>query len=101
MRYRNATTGEVSRYRCVEFAGARRGRRDPGRSDADRGRRGPAPRRGRDPALATIVEQSGDFVGIARVDGTVEYVNEAGRQMVGLADMEAAQRSSIRDYFAR
>jgi PAS domain S-box-containing protein len=36
-------------------------------------------------ALAGIVEQSTDFMSIARIDGSLEYVNPAGREMLGLA----------------
>ncbi|RFC66051.1 PAS domain S-box protein [Fulvimarina endophytica] len=36
--------------------------------------------------LATIVEQSKDFIGYADLDGRIQYVNEAGRQLIGLAD---------------
>ena len=49
--------------------------------------------------LAAIVEQSGDFIGVARLDGSVAWVNEAGRQLVGLDDPESAVRTSIEDYF--
>ncbi|MBE7200002.1 MAG: PAS domain S-box protein, partial [Parafilimonas terrae] len=49
--------------------------------------------------LALIVEQSGDFIGIADAEGRVEYVNTAGRAMVGLADEEAARAVLVRDFF--
>ncbi|WP_185983810.1 HWE histidine kinase domain-containing protein [Aureimonas mangrovi] len=49
--------------------------------------------------LARIVEQSGDFIGVARLDGSVEWVNETGRDLVGLTDASSAERTSIRDYF--
>jgi PAS domain S-box-containing protein len=40
-------------------------------------------------ALAAIIENSKDFIGIGTFDGTPEYVNPAGRQLVGLADEES------------
>ncbi|MFP4219718.1 MAG: PAS domain S-box protein [Phormidium sp.] len=40
-------------------------------------------------ALAAIIENSNDFIGIGTFDGTPEYVNPAGRQLVGLADEES------------
>lgn len=49
--------------------------------------------------LAAIVEQSGDFIGVAGLDGRVAWVNEAGRRLVGLGDAASAQRTSIEDYF--
>lgn len=99
MRYRNAKTGQVRRFE-VSSAPVRDEVSEIRAAvtllvDVEDQRRVEAEIR----RLATIVEQSGDFVGIARADGTVEYVNEAGRRMVGLADMASAQRSSIRDYF--
>ena len=57
--------------------------------------------RGREAAarLAAIAEQSGDFIGIADARGRVEYVNAAGRALVGLdagADLSAL---AVRDFF--
>lgn len=49
--------------------------------------------------LAAIVEQSGDFIGVAHLDGSVAWVNEAGRRLVGLGDAASAQRTKIEDYF--
>ncbi|MET0258011.1 MAG: PAS domain-containing protein [Methylobacterium sp.] len=49
--------------------------------------------------LASIVEHSGDFIGFARPDGSVAWVNEAGRGMVGLGGEEIAQSTVFRDYF--
>ncbi len=48
--------------------------------------------------LAAIVEQSGDLIGIADAEGRVEYVNPAGRALVGLTD-EAAKVAQVRDFF--
>ncbi|WP_430929576.1 PAS domain S-box protein [Methylobacterium tardum] len=49
--------------------------------------------------LAALVEQSRDFIGLAAPDGTVDFVNEAGRLLVGLPDLAAAQTNRILDYF--
>ena len=49
--------------------------------------------------LAAAMESSADFIGITSPDGQALYVNEAGRQMVGLADMDAVRRTSIAEYF--
>jgi PAS domain S-box-containing protein len=46
-----------------------------------------------------VVEASTDFIGISGLDGRAFYVNEAGRRLVGLPDMEAVQRTSVLDYF--
>ena len=48
--------------------------------------------------LAALVEQSRDFIGLAAPDGTVDFVNEAGRRLVGLPDL-AARTNRILDYF--
>ncbi|MCC5899676.1 MAG: PAS domain S-box protein, partial [Phormidium sp. BM_Day4_Bin.17] len=37
-------------------------------------------------ALAAIIENSNDFIGIGTFDGIPEYTNPAGRRLVGLAD---------------
>ncbi len=50
--------------------------------------------------FAHVVEQSSDFIGIADPEGRAVFVNEAGRRMVGLGDMEAARRTRVIDYFA-
>ncbi|MFJ7441611.1 PAS domain S-box protein [Methylorubrum thiocyanatum] len=49
--------------------------------------------------LAALVEQSSDFIGIADEHGRAEFVNEAGRRLVGLASLEEARRHNIADYF--
>lgn len=49
--------------------------------------------------LAAIVEQSGDFIAVADLDGSVTMVNEAGRDMVGLTDPASVQGTTIQDYF--
>lgn len=49
--------------------------------------------------LALIVEQSTDFIGLADTQGRVYFLNDAARQMVGLAPHEV-QGTSVVDYFA-
>ena len=50
--------------------------------------------------LASVVENSMDFVGLATLDGHAEIVNRAGRQMVGLDDLAAVRATRIPDYIA-
>ena len=45
-----------------------------------------------------LVETSGDFIAIALTDGTVTYVNPAGRQLVGLPADADVTTTSITDY---
>ncbi len=98
MRYRNARTGEVRRL-SVSSAPVRDEAgvtlaavtvlvdvEDRLRAEAQAAR------------LAAIVEQSGDFIGIADADGRVEYVNPAGRILVGLTD-EAVSVAQVGDFF--
>ncbi|MCJ2087944.1 PAS domain S-box protein [Methylobacterium sp. E-005] len=49
--------------------------------------------------LAALVEQSQDFIGLAAPDGSVDFVNEAGRRLIGLPDRAAARAMPIVDYF--
>ncbi|WP_050733249.1 PAS domain S-box protein [Methylobacterium sp. ARG-1] len=49
--------------------------------------------------LAALVEQSQDFIGLAAPDGSVDFVNEAGRRLIGLPDLAAARAMPIVDYF--
>lgn len=49
--------------------------------------------------LAAIVEQSSDFIGVARLDGSVTTVNAAGRRLVGLTDAASVTGTTIKDYF--
>ncbi|MDP1026857.1 PAS domain-containing protein [Sphingomonas sp. KR1UV-12] len=48
--------------------------------------------------LARIVENSADFIGMARADGTSFFLNDAARRLVGLEDADVAD-VSITDYF--
>jgi PAS domain S-box-containing protein len=50
--------------------------------------------------LAALVEQSTDFIGIAGLDGQAEFLNEAGRKLVGLASLEEARSHNLIEYFA-
>ncbi|AWN50273.1 histidine kinase [Methylobacterium terrae] len=50
--------------------------------------------------LAALVEQSSDFIGIADAAGMPEFVNEAGRRLVGLGSLDEACAHNIVDYFA-
>jgi PAS domain S-box-containing protein len=47
--------------------------------------------------LASLVENSSDFIGIATLEGQAEFVNRAGRELVGLQS-DAEVRTSILDY---
>ncbi|WP_146160699.1 PAS domain S-box protein [Deinococcus arcticus] len=38
--------------------------------------------------LARVIEESGDFVGMATLDGQLQYINPAGRALVGLGEAE-------------
>ncbi len=49
--------------------------------------------------LAALVEQSNDFIGIADAAGMPEFVNEAGRRLVGLASLDEACAHNLVDYF--
>ncbi len=44
--------------------------------------------------LAAIVEHSNDFIGFGQSDWAVAYVNEAGRRLVGLPDLDARPAGS-------
>jgi len=99
MRYRNAATGElhlleVSSGPVRDAEGAIQAAvtvlvdvEDQRRADAEARR------------LAALVEQSQDFIGLAAPDGSVDFVNEAGRRLIGLADLAAARAMPIVDYF--
>jgi PAS domain S-box-containing protein len=49
--------------------------------------------------LAALVSASHEFIGIADLDGNALFVNEAGRALVGLPDLEAVRATRIIDYF--
>jgi PAS domain S-box-containing protein len=48
--------------------------------------------------LAILVGNSKDFIGIASADGTAQYVNPAGRRLVGLDDVEQCRQINILDF---
>jgi PAS domain S-box-containing protein len=48
--------------------------------------------------LALIIENSSDFIGMARLDGSVFFLNDAGLQLVGL-DRERMSEVSLTDFF--
>ncbi|HET9598565.1 MAG TPA: PAS domain S-box protein [Anaeromyxobacteraceae bacterium] len=48
--------------------------------------------------LASLVENSGDFVGVCSLDLKPIFVNGAGRQMVGLGDRDVCE-THVMDYF--
>jgi PAS domain S-box-containing protein len=50
--------------------------------------------------LASLVENSTDFIGIASLDGRALFINAAGRSMVGLEDDVDVRNMSILDYAA-
>ncbi|MGU3468674.1 PAS domain-containing protein [Methylobacterium sp. C33D] len=50
--------------------------------------------------LAAIVEQSGDFIGIAEPTGRGEYLNPAGLRMVGFPDGADIAAMRVGDFFA-
>ncbi|MFF9549828.1 PAS domain S-box protein [Methylobacterium fujisawaense] len=99
MRYRNAGTGEirlleVSSGPVRDAEGAIQAAvtvlvdvEDQRRADAETRR------------LAALVEQSQDFIGLAAPDGSVDFVNEAGRRLIGLPDLASARAMPIVDYF--
>lgn len=64
-----------------------RDRRDEDRHDEERQQ------------LLALVENSTDFIAMAKLDGTVFYINDAGRALLGLEGMEAVTRTTILDYF--
>jgi PAS domain S-box-containing protein len=49
--------------------------------------------------LASLVTASREFIGIADLEGNALFVNEAGRELVGLRDLEAVRSTRIIDYF--
>lgn len=49
--------------------------------------------------LAELVEQSTDFIGIARLDLSIVFINPAGLRLVGLESLDAARAKRVPDYF--
>jgi PAS domain S-box-containing protein len=50
--------------------------------------------------LASVIEQSTDFIGLASPEGEVMFVNPAGRRIVGLPEDEDVTGGSVVDYVA-
>jgi signal transduction histidine kinase len=50
--------------------------------------------------LVALIERSSEFVGFASLDGTPQYLNAAGFDLLGLSGIEEAQRLSIFDFLA-
>ncbi len=48
--------------------------------------------------LASLVENSGDFIGIADLEGKMLFVNRAGLEMVGLASSDAIEGTTLEDF---
>ncbi|MGZ5522108.1 MAG: PAS domain-containing protein [Chthoniobacterales bacterium] len=48
--------------------------------------------------LASLVENSNDFIGMASPEGAVLYLNGAGQKLVGLNGSEAARATHMTDY---
>lgn len=48
--------------------------------------------------LTALVETSSDFIGIATMEGNITYLNSAGRQMMGLDNLEQALNTNLFDY---
>ncbi|MEG3901628.1 PAS domain S-box protein [Microcoleus sp. B4-C5] len=49
--------------------------------------------------LATTIENSRDFIGVASMDGRPMLVNQAGLDLVGLSSLEEAKTKHINDFF--
>jgi PAS domain S-box-containing protein len=49
--------------------------------------------------LARVLDATREFVGIAELDGRPTFVNEAGRKLIGLADLDAARALPLLEYF--
>src|SRR5262249_3383561 len=49
--------------------------------------------------FVSLVENSGEFIGWATVEGTAFCVNEAGRRLVGLDGLDEVRRTTMMDYF--
>jgi PAS domain S-box-containing protein len=49
--------------------------------------------------LITLIDNSPDFIGIASMDGQAQYVNPAGRAMVGLDSLKQVQQIKVIDCF--
>ncbi len=52
----------------------------------------------RNAQLAALVRHSHEFIGIATLDGRVDFINDVGRELVRLGPGESASRYSISDF---
>jgi PAS domain S-box-containing protein len=50
--------------------------------------------------LVTLVERSSDFIGVATIEGRPQYINAAGRNLVGLQGIEQASKFHVIDFVA-
>jgi PAS domain S-box-containing protein len=50
--------------------------------------------------LAAVVEQSSDLIGIAGRDGMMDFLNDAGRKLVGQADQAALRHTMLKQHVA-
>jgi diguanylate cyclase (GGDEF)-like protein/PAS domain S-box-containing protein len=48
--------------------------------------------------FAALIENSTDFIAMSSLEGKLLYLNEAGRELVGLDSLEAAQSRAIADF---
>jgi PAS domain S-box-containing protein len=48
--------------------------------------------------FAALVERSSDFIGFASLEGMPQYINPAGRKLVGLDGMEEARGAHVLDF---
>ncbi len=51
--------------------------------------------------ILAIVETSPDFIGMADAEGRIDYINPAGRRLVGLGADEDVHRFSVEDFHSR
>jgi PAS domain S-box-containing protein len=49
--------------------------------------------------FVTLVEHSTDFIGMSDLNGIPFFINRAGLDMVGLADLEEARRTPVQSFF--
>src|SRR5262245_24392146 len=49
--------------------------------------------------FVSLVEHSGEFIGLATVAGAAFFVNEAGQRLVGLDSLDEVRRTQVLDYF--
>jgi len=50
--------------------------------------------------LASVIERSSEFVGFSHLDGTPQYLNKAGCDLLGLSGIEEVQRLTVFDFMA-